>query len=158
MYCSSLAEVINPCVSWWRHQTETFSALLVIFFTGEFPSKRPVTRSFVFFDLNKRLCKQSLRRWLDTPSLSLWRHYDVLFCFCASGIPTTSMDVLSKAAIVCDVLHNKASARKVTSIATARSMRWLLVNPLWPSDAVWQHTSGSTMSKVMACCLMTPKP
>ena len=33
--------------------------------TGEFPSHRPVTRSFdVFFDLrlNKRLCKQSRRR------------------------------------------------------------------------------------------------
>ena len=34
--------------SWWRHQMETFSALLV---TGEFPAQRPVTRSFdVFFN------------------------------------------------------------------------------------------------------------
>ena len=44
--------------------------------TGEFPSHRPVTRSFnVFFDLhlNKRLSKQSRRRWFETPSLSLWR-------------------------------------------------------------------------------------
>ena len=43
----------------WRHQMETFSALLV---TGEFPAQRPVTRSFdVYFDLrlNKRLSKQS---------------------------------------------------------------------------------------------------
>ena len=40
-------------------QMETFSALLVLCaVTGEFPSQRPVTRSFdVFFDLrlNKRL-------------------------------------------------------------------------------------------------------
>ena len=39
-------------------------------------SRRPVTRSFdVFFDLrlNKRLSKQSKRRWFKTPSLSLWR-------------------------------------------------------------------------------------
>ena len=42
---------------------ETFSALLALFagnspVTGEFPSQRPVTRSFDVF-LNKRLSKQS---------------------------------------------------------------------------------------------------
>ena len=43
--------------SWWRHQTETFSALLTICagnspVTREFPAQRPVTRSFdVFFEL-----------------------------------------------------------------------------------------------------------
>ena len=45
--------------------------------TGEFPSQRPVTRSFdVFFDLrlNKRLSKQSWGWWFETPSRSLWRH------------------------------------------------------------------------------------
>ena len=45
--------------------------------TGEFPSQRPVTRSFdVFFDvdLNRRLTKQTRRRWFETPSRSLWRH------------------------------------------------------------------------------------
>ena len=41
-------------VSWWRHQMETFSALLALWegnppFTGGFPSQRPVTRSFEFF-------------------------------------------------------------------------------------------------------------
>ena len=52
---------------WWRHQMETFSALLPICegntpVTGEFPAQRPVTRNFdVFFDMrmNKRLSKQS---------------------------------------------------------------------------------------------------
>ena len=52
---------------WWRHQMETFSALLAIRagnspVPGEFPAQRPVTRSFdVFFDLrlNERLRKQS---------------------------------------------------------------------------------------------------
>ena len=46
--------------------------------TGEFPS---VTRSFdVLCDLrlNKRLSKQSRRRWFETQSLSLWRHCNVL--------------------------------------------------------------------------------
>ena len=43
--------------------------------TGEFPSQRPVTRSFdVFFDLrlNNRLSKQLRPRWFETPSCSLW--------------------------------------------------------------------------------------
>ena len=57
-------EPINIVVNaWWRHQMETFSALLALCagnspVTGEFPSQRPVTWSFdVFFDLhlNKRL-------------------------------------------------------------------------------------------------------
>ena len=43
---------------------------------GEFPSQRPVTRSFyVFFDLHldKRLSKQSWDWSFETPSGSLWR-------------------------------------------------------------------------------------
>ena len=42
-------------LTWWRHQAETFSALLALcagnsLVTGEFLSQRPVTRSFdVFF-------------------------------------------------------------------------------------------------------------
>ena len=70
---------ISRC--WWRHQMETFSALLAICagnspVTGEFPSQRPVTRSFdVFFDLslNKRLSKQSWGWYLGRHHA----HYDV---------------------------------------------------------------------------------
>ena len=68
--------------TWWRHQMETLSALLAFCagnspVTGEFPTQRPVTRSFdVFFDLrlSKRLSKQSWGLWFDRPSRSLWRH------------------------------------------------------------------------------------
>ena len=75
-------------LSWWRHQTETFSALLVLCagkFTGYqwIPSHTPLTRSFdVFFDLrlNNRSSKQSWCRWFETPSCSLWRH-----CNAATG-------------------------------------------------------------------------
>ena len=52
---------------------------LCVEFTGEFPSQRPVTRGLdIFFDLrlNKRLSKQSRGWWLETPSGSLWRHFD----------------------------------------------------------------------------------
>ena len=72
--------------SWWRHQMETFSALLAICagnspVPGEFPAQRPVTRSFdVFFDLrlNKRLSKQSWGWGFKTLSRPLWRHCNVL--------------------------------------------------------------------------------
>ena len=43
---------------------------------GEFPTQRPVTRSFdVFLDLrlNNRLSKQWWGWWFETPSRSLWR-------------------------------------------------------------------------------------
>ena len=69
-----MVEVVCLCVhmsvcacTWWRHQTETFSALQGLYagnsvVTGEFPAQRPVTQSFdIFFELrlNKRLSKQS---------------------------------------------------------------------------------------------------
>ena len=68
--------------TWWRHQMETFSALLAICagnspVPGEFPTQRPVTRSFdVYFDLrpNKWLSKQWCGWWFETISCSLWRH------------------------------------------------------------------------------------
>ena len=61
---------------------ETFSALLVICVgnspaTGEFPTQRPVTRSFdAFFDLRlkKRLSKRLWCWRFGTPSRPLWRH------------------------------------------------------------------------------------
>ena len=74
---------VNPkSMAWWRHQMETFSAVLALCtgnspITGEFPAQRPVTRSFdVFVDLrlNKWLSKQSWGWWFDTPSRPLWRH------------------------------------------------------------------------------------
>ena len=69
-------------IAWWRHQMETFSALLAICagnspVPGEFPTQRLVTRSFdVYFDLrpNKWLSKQSWGWWFETLACSLWRH------------------------------------------------------------------------------------
>ena len=71
--------------TWWRHQTETFSAFLAICagnspLTSEFLAQRPVTRSFdVFFVLrrNKRLSKQWWGWWFETPSRPLWCHCNV---------------------------------------------------------------------------------
>ena len=79
-----LNDIASP---WWRHQMLTFSALLAICagnspVPGEFPVQRPVTRSFYVFSdlrLNKRLSKQSLGWWFDTPPHPLWRHCNAMF-------------------------------------------------------------------------------
>ena len=71
--------------AWWRHQMETFSALLDICagnspVPGEFPTQSPVTRNFdVFLDLrlNKRLSKQAWDWWFESISRPLWRHRNV---------------------------------------------------------------------------------
>ena len=65
-----------------RHQTQTVSMSLALCegnpsVTSGFPSQRPVMRSFdviVDIRLDKRLSKQSRRRWFETSSHSLWRH------------------------------------------------------------------------------------
>ena len=81
-YCMTRSWQSDHCYPWWRHQMETFSALLAICagnspVSGEFLAQRPVTRSFdVFFDarLNKRLSKHSRGWWFETLSHPLWRH------------------------------------------------------------------------------------
>ena len=62
LYCRS----IPMEMSWWRHQMETFSGLLVLWegnppVTGGFPPQRPVMWSFdVFFDA-EQTAKQTIR-------------------------------------------------------------------------------------------------
>ena len=71
---------INDDVIKWEHFPRYWLLALCVrnsTVTGEFPSQRPVTRSFdVFFDLhlNKRMSKQSWGWWFETPSRSFWRH------------------------------------------------------------------------------------
>ena len=82
MWSRHLISYVNCSKACWRHQMETFSALLAICagsspVPGEFPAQRPVTRSFdVFFDLrpNKRLGKQWWGWWFETPLTPFWRH------------------------------------------------------------------------------------
>ena len=72
-------------LSWWRHQMETFSALLALCagkspVPGEFHAQSPMTRSFdVFFGLHlkKRLSKPSWCWRFETTSCSLWRQCNV---------------------------------------------------------------------------------
>ena len=58
---------------------------------GEFPTQRPVTRSFdVYFGLNKRLCKQSWGWWLETLLCPLWRHSNAKRLGDSSSYPVKS--------------------------------------------------------------------
>ena len=66
---------------WWRHQMETFSALLAICagnspVPGDFPHKGQWRGVLLFSDLrlNKRLSKQSWGWVFETISRPLWRH------------------------------------------------------------------------------------
>ena len=76
-------EALYKPYAWWRHQMETFSALLAICagnspVTGEFPAQRPVTRSFYVFTL---ICLW-INGWVnnrEAGDLSRHRsHYDVI--------------------------------------------------------------------------------
>ena len=75
----SPAKAMHRNTTWWRHQLETFSALLAICAgNSPVPAQRPVTWSFdVFFDqrLNRRLRKQSWGWWFETLSCPLWPTY-----------------------------------------------------------------------------------
>ena len=81
------ANLLGLCYPRWRHQMETFSALLAICsgnspVRGEFPTQMAVTQSFdVSFDLhlNKRLRKQWWGWWFETLSRPLWRHRNVIY-------------------------------------------------------------------------------
>ena len=96
LYCE-----VTTGMARWRHQMEAFSSLLALCVgnspvTGEFPSQRPVTRSFdVFFDLrlNKALSKQSWGWWFETPPYLLWRHCNVKV-MSTSAVYSNSQNIL----------------------------------------------------------------
>ena len=74
------------------------------------PHKRPVTRSVdVFFGmrLNKRLSKQSRRRWFETPPRSLWRHCNVPRPFVACSVAIDGMEN-------CDIEPSRLYQHKLT--------------------------------------------
>ena len=84
--------------AWWRHQMETFSAILVLCegnppVTGGFPAQRPVTRSFdVFYDLRQPNGCANNR---DAGDLRPHRaHYEV-----------TVMCVMSRSYLTCDLMY-----------------------------------------------------
>ena len=92
---SNYAKILWMWCGMRRHHMETFSALLALCagnspVTGEFPTQRPVTRSFaVFFDLrlDQQLRKRWKRLWFEAPSRSLWRHCNGVLSFIEHPLP-----------------------------------------------------------------------
>ena len=137
---------------WWRHQMETFSALLCLCegnspVTGEFPSQRPVTRAalscFFYLLLNKRLSKQSWGWWSQTPSRP-WRHFNDTQPFGIGLEYVIFQHFIS--------LRNGSDDCKMFFF----NHKGFWINSLWPSDARWGQIPGSALAQVMACCLMSP--
>ena len=90
--CKISAILLMPrCVrSWWRHQMETFSALLAIC-AGihrspvNSPHKASDAELWCFLwsaPEKKRLGKQWWGWWFETPSRPLWRHCNVNNIYC----------------------------------------------------------------------------
>ena len=133
-------------LAWWRHQMETFSALLAICagnspVTGEFAAQRPVTRSFdVFFDLrlNKRLSKQSWGWWFETLSRPLWRH-------CNGGI----FPVLCICFDICKLTFDILPVHWSVGVIVATALMSL---------SVWEIVSMVTFSAFGSNCDVTAFP
>ena len=89
--CNSMIK-LNKVIK-WNHFPRYWPFMRGIHWSPVVPLQRPVARSFdAFFDLclNRRLNKQSRRRWFETPSRSLWRPYNgkgvrisviIFYCF-----------------------------------------------------------------------------
>ena len=164
--------IITHRFTWWRHQMETFSALLAICsesspVPGEFPAHRPVTRSFgVFFDLhlNKRLSKQWWGWWFETSSCPLWCHRNDLPCL--SKIHQLNIKNLGLIHI-CDKNENYSSfisqrwqdrlAKRVffSKVHSFDVIRWdkflRLVQWRYPCASWWRHEM-ETFSASLAIC------
>ena len=134
-------------ISWWRHQMETFSALLAICagnspVPGEFSAQRPVTRSFdVFFDLRLSNClsKQSWGWWFETLSCPWWRHCNVelyhIFSWCCG-------DAFLPAFVICISIFKLES--KITPKFRADVTCVIWFSPTWMNGLLTRSS----------CCLL----
>ena len=117
---------------WWRHQMETFSALLAFWagnspVPGEFPSQRPVTRSFdISFDLCLIIhgCANNCKAG---DSIRHRAHYDVTVMLMSvrKGVPGNAMSYSTNRHVVGQFLNCK----KVPALALGGS-----------SFTKWYHT------------------
>ena len=120
---------------------ETFSALLAICagnspVPGEFPTQRPVTRSFdVYFDLrpNKRLSKQPRGWWFETQSCPLWCHRNVI---CGSICASIIGDVRRPWILFLMPPYNWVNGRHVTTVVNIKTFINVLI-----------------LTTVVACCI-----
>ena len=114
----------------------------------EFPSQRPVTRSFEVFCYlcnNRRLSKQSGRRRVESPTRSLWRHYNESEWRVVMSLITCRVYVQSLSVRIC---HKKPSDRGASKDLGQIRFWTPLVAVTWlsPSLASSKHVSKYTDS------------
>ena len=117
---------------------------------GEFPTQRPVTQSFDFFDLrlNKRLSKQSWGWWFETSSRPLWRqcndhgisyyqkwcfkifHYCLMSAWAVAPIANWSQ-------LYVDPRFGVHNYRDLWPVSVYEKTSWS--NSLQNDDAIWCH-------------------
>ena len=116
--------------SWWRHEIETFSALLAFCagtspVTGKFPAQKQWRGALMFSlicTLHKRLSKQSRGWWFETPSRSLWRHCNVWVLYLVT-VQHHWIVWLKVSGIWCQKLLN----RRITSVLKFIWSLWYLL-------------------------------
>ena len=89
------------------------------------------------------ICSEDYVLWnmilIDFSSLAPGR------CGCNSIYITTMIEL----ALVIVILY-------ISSGIPDRLITWNLIDSIWPSDAIWQHRSGSLLAQVKACWLTAP--
>ena len=114
--------------SWWRHQIFRVTGPLC----GQFPTKRPVTRSFdVFFDLRliKRLSKPR-DWWFDMLSRPLWRHCHGYWITFQETLSFLQVSFLTTKVVLynCQADSRLAPSQWVTSLQSNAVPHWLVAN------------------------------
>ena len=119
--------------SWWRHQMETFSALLA-------------------------LCAGNSPVSVNSPHKGHWRGALVFSFICAwinDWVNNREAGDLRRHRGHYDV-NVTVSSKVFCGIQLRAISHEVLINSLWPSDAIWRQGSRSTLVQVMACCLTAP--
>ena len=133
---------------WWRHQMETFSALLAICAGSTVASDAEL---WCILCRNKRLSKQSWGWWFETPSRPLWHHCNgnSIKRWLASRAFRGPSKVLATRQHVW--LH---------SMQYVALLHWM-VGLIWLIEAEWRMYASinkPSFVQIMACRLVGAKP
>ena len=85
--------------------------------------------------------------WIDVTHFSI-------YAFCAFQMHLGSNNAKYQPARHC--LENWYSLADIIRAYWSSTSRYLFINSLRPSDAIWRQWSWTTLAQVMACCLTAP--
>ena len=162
-------EAISQGLStWWRHQMETFSALLALCagnspVPGEFPHKGQWRRALMF-----SLIYVWINGWVNNHEAGDLRrnqaHYDVIVMRyqssnkcenCSSWI--TWMSPITKGLKALKKLPNKENIFWWLKQKIWHQVKSIFIfNSLWLIYTMWHHKSWLTLATVMIWCLVAP--